>query len=128
MAPAGRPPIGYEWKDGVGWIRTATGEPYTFETYIADVRKRQRDLERRKYHDESTGTRARRRLRTEREAAAKAREREAAAKARKRHATRQLTLDHLRDNAPQPDSSNYEPGAPASPHGHAQDTGAKLER
>ena len=98
MAPTGRPPIGYEWKDGVGWIRTATGEPYTFEAYIADVRKRQRDLERRRYHDESTGTRARRRLRTEREAAAKAREREAAAKSSKR--PRQQTLDQVRWDTP----------------------------
>ena len=124
MAPVGRPPDGYEWQEGVGWVRTATGEPYTFEAYKADVRKRQRDLERRRYHDPSTGTRARRRLRTEREAAAKAREREEAPKAWKRYATRQLTLDHLRDNTPQPDPTNHAPrtchgtALPACLHGH----------
>ena len=102
MAPVGRPPIGYEWKDGVGWIRTATGEPYTFEAYIADVRKRQRDLERRRYHDPSTGTRARRRLRTEREAENKP---------CKRRQTRQLTLHHvLTDFAhPKRDAANDTP-------------------
>ena len=98
MAPVGRPPDGYEWQEGVGWVRTATGEPYTFEAYKADVRKRQRDLERRRYHDPSTGTRARRRLRTEREAAAKAREREDASKAWKR--PRQQTLDQVRWDTP----------------------------
>ena len=106
MAPVGRPPDGYEWQEGFGWVRTATGEPYTVEAYKADVRKRQRDLERRRYHDPSTGTRARRRLRTEREAAAKAREREDASKAWKR--PRQQTLDQVRWDTPRINDSLLE--------------------
>ena len=99
MAPVGRPPDGYEWQQGVGWVRTATGEPYTFEAYKADVRKRQRDLERHRYHDPSTGTRARRRLRTEREAENRP---------RKGRPIRQRTLDHvLKDFAhPKRDAAN----------------------
>ena len=45
MAPVGRPPFGYEWKDGFGWIRTATGEPLSQEAYRAELRRRQRDRE-----------------------------------------------------------------------------------
>ena len=95
MGPVGRPPSGYEWQEG-GWVHTTTRQPYSYEVYKAGVRKRQRDLERRRYHDPSTGTRARRRLRTEREAAARAREREAATEAWKR--PKQLTLDQARSD------------------------------
>ena len=72
MAPVGRPPLGYEWKDGFGWIRTATGEPFSQGAYRAELRRRQRELEKRRYWDEHTGTRARRRQRTLKEAEARA--------------------------------------------------------
>ncbi len=98
--------MGYAWREGLGWVHTSTDQPYTVEAYKAEVRKRQRDLERRRYHDPSTGTRARWRLRTEREAAAKAREREAAAKASKR--PRQQTLDQLRWDNPRINDSLLE--------------------
>ena len=44
MAPVGRPPLGYEWKDGFGWIRTATGEPLSQEACRAALRRRQTEL------------------------------------------------------------------------------------
>ena len=97
MAPVGRPPLGYEWKDGFGWIRTATGEPRSQEAYRAELRRRQRELEKRRYWDEDTGTRARRRLRTLRDAAARA----AAGAAARPRKPRQVTLvEQLRSDTP----------------------------
>ena len=111
MAPVGRPPLGYEWKDGFGWIRTATGEPFSQATYRAGVLRRQAECERRRYWDASTGTRERRLQRARREAAARP---------RKRRLT-QLTLDHVREGGatPKPDSLEIL-------HGHAQDSGTQL--
>ena len=90
MAPVGRPLVDYIWKEGFGWIHTATGEPFDHDAYMSGVRRRQRDLERRRYWDPSTGTRDRRRLRAKRQAAAKPRKRRA----------EQLTLDQARSDAP----------------------------
>ena len=101
MAPVGRPPLGYEWKDGFGWIRTATGEPLSQEAYRAELLRRQRELEKRRYWDEHTGTRARRRQRTLKEAEARA--------AAKVHRPRQLTLlEQLRSSTPEPNRSRME--------------------
>ena len=101
MAPVGRPPLGYEWKDGFGWIRTATGEPFSQGAYRAELRRRQRELEKRRYWDEHTGTRARRRQRTLKEAEARA--------APKVHRPRQLTLlEQLRSSTPEPNRSLME--------------------
>ena len=101
MAPVGRPPLGYEWKDGFGWIRTATGEPFSQEAYRAELRRRQRELEKRRYWDEHTGTRARRRQRTLKEAEARA--------AAKVYRPRQLTLlEHVRSGTPEPNRSLME--------------------
>ena len=60
MAPVGRPPLGYEWREG-RWVHAATGGPLSQETFRAELRRRQRELEKRRYWDEDTGTRARRR-------------------------------------------------------------------
>eukprot|EP00959_Pyramimonas_sp_CCMP1952_P138701 2903169-Pyramimonas_sp.AAC.1 len=72
MAPVGRPPLGYDWRDGIGWVHAATGEPFTREAYRAELRKRQRELEKSRYWDDDTGTRARRMQRTLKEAKARA--------------------------------------------------------
>ena len=83
MAPVGRPPLGYKWEEG-RWIHVVTGEPLSQETYRAELRRRQRELEKRRYRDENTGTRARRRMRTLNDAEARA--------AARPHRPRQLTL------------------------------------
>ena len=97
MAPVGRPPLGYEWRDG-RWAHAATGEPISNEAYRAELRRRQREREKRRYWDEDTGTRARRRLRTLKEAKARA--------ATKVHRPRQLTLlEHVRSGTPETNRS-----------------------
>ena len=101
MAPVGRPPLGYEWREG-RWVHAATGEPLSQETYRAELRRRQRELEKRRYWDEDTGTRARRRLRTLRDAAARA----AAGAAARPRKPRQVTLvEQLRSDTPESNGS-----------------------
>ena len=44
--PQGRPPAEHVWRDG-GWYHTVTGKPFNEEVYIAGVRRRQAECERR---------------------------------------------------------------------------------
>jgi hypothetical protein len=88
--PVGRPLIEHVWTEGLGWVHVATGEPFSPDVYLAGVRRRQRELERRRYWDPSTGTRERRWLRTKRQAAAKPR----------KTSKVQLTLDQARSDTP----------------------------
>ena len=100
MAPVGRPPLGYVRGDG-RWAHAVTGEPISHEVYRAELRRRQREREKRRYWDEDTGTRARRRLRTLKEAKARA--------ATKVHRPRQLTLlEHVRSGTPETNRSLME--------------------
>ena len=92
MAPVGRPPIDYEWKEG-GWVHVVTGARYTYEAYMAGVRKRQREFEKRRYWDETTGTRYRRRTRTLRIAASRA-------SARPRKPRQATLLEQVRSDPP----------------------------
>ena len=80
--PRGRPLAEHVWRDGE-WYHAVTGKPFNEEVYIAGVRRRQAKCERRRYWDDSSGTRQRRLLRTMRDAANKP---------RKRRAAMQLTL------------------------------------
>ena len=93
MAPVGRPPIDYEWKEEGDWFHVVTGARYTYEAYKAGIRKRQRELEKRRYWDESTGTRERRRTRTLRAAAARA-------SARPRKPRQATLLEQVRSDPP----------------------------
>ena len=80
--PQGRPLAEHVWRDG-GWYHAVTGEPFNEEVYIAGVRRRQAECERRRYWNDSSGTRQRRLLRSMRDAANRP---------RKRRAGMQLTL------------------------------------
>ena len=80
--PQGRPLAEHVWRDG-GWHHAVTGEPFNEEVYIAGVRRRQAECERRRYWNDSSGTRQRRLLRSMRDAANRR---------RKRRAGMQLTL------------------------------------
>ena len=75
--PQGRPLAEHVWRDG-GWYHTVTGKPFNEEVYIAGVRRRQAECERRRYWDVCSGTRQRRLLRSMREAARRPRKRLAA--------------------------------------------------
>ena len=75
--PQGRPLAEHVWRDG-GWYHAVTGKPFNEEAYIAGVRRRQADCERRRYWDDASGTRKRRLLRSMREAAKRPRKRLAA--------------------------------------------------
>ena len=44
--PQGRPLAEHFWRDG-GWYHAVTGKPFTEEVYIAGVRRRQAECERR---------------------------------------------------------------------------------
>ena len=72
--PRGRPLAEHVWRDGE-WYHAVTGKPFNEEVYIAGVRRRQAKCERRRYWDDSSGTRQRRLLRTMRDAANKPRKR-----------------------------------------------------
>ena len=80
--PQGRPLAEHVWWDG-GWHHAVTGKPFNEEEYIAGVRRRQAECERRRYWNDSSGTRQRRLLPSMRDAASRP---------RKRRATLQLTL------------------------------------
>ena len=75
--PQGRPLAEHFWRDG-GWYHAVTGKPFNEEAYVAGVRRRQADCERRRYWDDASGTRKRRLLRSMREAAKRPRKRLAA--------------------------------------------------
>ena len=74
--PQGRPLAEHVWRDG-GWYLAVTGEPFDEEVYIAGVRRRQAECERRRYWDDASGARKRRLLRSMREAANNPRKRRA---------------------------------------------------
>ena len=61
--PQGRPLAEHVWRDG-GWYHTVTGKPFNEEVYIAGVRRRQAECERRRYWDDASGTRERRLMRS----------------------------------------------------------------
>ena len=100
-----------------------TGKSFNEEVYIAGVRRRQADCERRRYWDDASGTRKRRLLRSMREAAKRP---------RKRLAAVQLTLHSnvqlphvlkLQPHQPQDDIITSCGGEGlAVLHGHVQDS------
>ena len=142
--PQGRPLAEHVWRDG-GWYHAVTGEPFSKDVYFVGVRRRQAECERRRYWDDTSGTRQRRLLRSMRDAANRP---------RKRRAAMQLTLEstplsaaQLQHNLkvashPEHPERNRDAfgaccrdiimtcsgGGPAVLHGHAQDPVAKLER
>ena len=81
--PQGRPLAEHFWRNG-GWYHAVTGKPFNEEVYIAGVRRRQAECERRRYWDDTSGTRQPRLLHSMRDAANRP---------RKRHAAMQLTLE-----------------------------------
>ena len=83
--PQGRPMVEYLWRDS-GWYHAVTEKPFDQEVYIAGVRRRQAECERRRYWDDTSGTRTRRLLRSMRDAANRP---------RKRRAAMQLTLESV---------------------------------
>ena len=66
--PQGRPLVEHVWRDN-GWFHEVTKKPFDQEVYIAGVRRRQAECERRRYWDDTSGTRKRRLLRSMRDAA-----------------------------------------------------------
>ena len=83
--PQGRPLAEHVWRDGA-WYHAVTGKPFNEEVYIAGVRRRQAECERRRYWENTSGTRQRRLLRSMCDAANRP---------RKRRAATQLTLEAL---------------------------------
>ena len=83
--PQGRPLAEHVWWDG-GWYHAVTGRPFNQEVYLAGVRRRQAECERRRYWDDTSGTRQRRLMRSMRDAADGP---------RKRRAAMQLTLESV---------------------------------
>ena len=81
--PHGRPLAEHVWRDGA-WYNAVTGEPFSKDVYFVGVRRRQAECERRRYWDDTSGTRRRRLLRSMREAAKRP---------RKRRSAMQLTLE-----------------------------------
>ena len=81
--PQGRPLVEHLWRGG-GWYHAVTEKPFDQEVYIAGVRRRQAECERRRYWDDTSGTRKCRLLRSMRDAANRP---------RKRRAAMQLTLE-----------------------------------
>ena len=75
--PQGRPLVEHLWRDS-GWYHAVTEKPFDQEVYIAGVRRRQAECERRRYWDDTSGTRKRRLLRSMRNAASRPRKRRAA--------------------------------------------------
>ena len=62
--PRGRRPVGYLWhEEGARWVSYATGEPLDVARYMEGVRDRRRACDRRRYWDETTGVRQRRKVR-----------------------------------------------------------------
>ena len=83
--PVGRPLAGHVWRDAA-WVHEDTGLPYSEEAYKAGVLRRQAECERRRYWDDSSGTRQRRLQLAKREAFAR--------RTKRNNAMTQLTLDH----------------------------------
>ena len=73
------------WRDS-GWYHAVTEKPFDQEVYIAGVRRRQAECERRRYWDDTSGTRKRRLLRSTRDVANRP---------CKRRAAMQLTLESV---------------------------------
>ena len=82
VRPQGRPLAEHVWRDG-GWYHAVTGEPFSKDVYFVGVRRRHAECERRRYWDDTSGTRQRRLLRSMRDAANRP---------RKRRTAMQLTL------------------------------------
>ena len=62
--PRGRRPVGYLWHaGGAGWVSYTTGQPLDVARYMEGVRDRRRACDRRRYWDETTGVRQRRKVR-----------------------------------------------------------------
>ena len=135
--PQGRPLAEHVWHDGA-WYHAVTGKPFNEEVYFAGVLRRQAECERRRYWDDTSGTRKRRLLRSMRDAANRP---------RKRRAAMQLTLESVLPLAAEPRrslsvASNPQQAASRSDdpttyrgseslaalHGHAQDPVGKLGR
>ena len=91
--PRGRPLAEHVWWEGEGWVHVATGAPFDRERYVAGVRRRQAECEKRRYWD-SSGVRDRRLQRTKTLAAKRM-----ATKRRRR--VEQLTVDQVRSEAPE---------------------------
>ena len=102
-APQGRRPVGYAWDaDRACWASYTTGEPLDDATYMEGVRARRRACDRRRYWDESTGVRQRRKLRARvaRKRPLKPVQGTLDGLLRRRRAA-QLTLDHAHSEAPE---------------------------
>ena len=62
--PRGRRPVGYLWHaGGARWVSYTTGQPLDVARYMEGVRDRRRACDRRRYWDETTGVRQRRKVR-----------------------------------------------------------------
>ena len=75
--PQGWPLADHVWRDG-GRHHAVTGKPFNEEVYVAGVRRRQAECERRRYWNDASGTRQRRLQRSMRDAAHRSRKRRAA--------------------------------------------------
>ena len=85
--PPGRPLAEHVWRDGA-WVHVATGQPFDPVRYVAGVKRRQAECQRRRYWDESTGARQRRLARAK------------AVGGKRRRRAEQLTLDQARPDTP----------------------------
>ena len=83
--PPGRPLVEHVWREDGAWVHAASGEPFDPVRYVAGVKRRQAECQRRRYWDESTGARQRRLARAK------------AVGGRRR--AEQLTLDQVRSDA-----------------------------
>ena len=62
--PRGRRPVGYFWDArSACWLSYTTGKPLDEATYMEGVRARRRACDRRRYWDETSGVRQRRKVR-----------------------------------------------------------------
>ena len=86
--PPGRPLAEHVWRDGA-WVHVATGQPFDPVRYLAGVKRRQAECQRRRYWDESTGARQRRLARAK------------AVGGKRRRRAEQLTLDQARSDTAQ---------------------------
>ena len=140
--PQGRPLAEHVWRDG-GWYLAVTGEPFDEEVYIAGVRRRQAECERRRYWDDASGARKRRLLRSMREAANNPRKRRAGVQLTLESAQRsaadlprlpkvvshpEQALDALGAYGGSTSTTCSGNGCQVPLHGHAQDPVAQLER
>ncbi len=55
--PRGRPPVGYFWKDGCGWVDSETGRPYCAAIRREQFLQKRISYERGRYWDEKTNVR-----------------------------------------------------------------------